>query len=244
MRATQQSGFTLVEAIVAAALSALVLLGGLGLFTTAINVASRSSAQVSSTERGSVAVARVLDMSRECYGLALPTDSSGFTVPVSGTTTANYITTDGSAAAIQLTAPSTAAVTVVDSAGTSHTAGTNFPMTFTNTAGPSITLYRSDSAGNPQPNTGQYLWEVGTPPGQSALPSGGIAMERLLETPTIASNTPDAVTFVRTTDSTATMPSVEIHIVAGDYSAQNGSMTNENSQNQVVGKCVLLRNHP
>lgn len=241
---SNHAGFTLVEVLISASLAGLMLLGGTELFLTSLKVTSRANAQISATTRATVTVARIMDMSRECYGVALPTDASGFVPPVAGTTTANYITTDGSAAALMLTAPSTAAITVNDSTGQTKTAGTDFGMTYTSAAGPTLTLYRSDAHGNPSPNTGQYLWEQGTPPDFPALPSGGQSMTKLGETSAISASIPDQATFVRPDSSTASTPAVEIHLVAADYSTIGGSQTSESATNQIVGKCVLLRNHP
>jgi prepilin-type N-terminal cleavage/methylation domain-containing protein len=244
-KAKSAAGFTLIEVMVAAALATLLLFGGLALFICAIETSSRSGAQVSTTSKAAVTINHILSMSRECYGVALPTDASGFVPPKSGTTAASYITTDGSAAALQLTTPANASVTVINSAGTAETAGTNFPMTYTNTAsGPTLTIYRSDASGNPAPNNGQDLWEVGTPPGQPALPAAGERLVQLAQTAPIAAAIPDLATFVRTPDALTTVPTVEIHIIAADYSIINGTETNEKTGSQIVGKCVLLRNHP
>lgn len=238
------AAFTLVETMVSVAIGAILLTGTMNLYLATLRTSSRTVAQVSSTERASVTIAKIVDISRECYNLALPTDSSGFTVPLAGTSASNYQTTDGSAAALQLTAPSTGAISVSNSAGTTKTAGTDFPVTYVHAAGPTLTLYRSDGAGNPAPNTGQYLWEVGTPPGESALAAGGKKMAVLAETASIAAATSDAVTFVRAPGSTAGVPAVAIHVIASDYSAVNSSQSNESTSTQIVGKCVLLRNHP
>jgi hypothetical protein len=182
-------------------------------------------------------------MARECYSLSLPTDSSGFIAPVTATTSANYITSDGSAAAIQLTAPGTAAVTVVNSAGVNKTSGTDFPITYARSAGSTLTIYRSDSSGNPSPDTGRYLWEIGTPPGMPVLPASGRALEILADTQALANSTADAITFARDPTSTSTAPAVDIHVVVTNYSAINKQQSNESATNTVIGKCVLLRNH-
>jgi len=222
----------------------MLLVGAITVYLSALQAASRSGAQVSSTARAAVTLAQILDISRECYGLALPTDASGFMVPVAGTTVADYLTSDGSAAALLLTAPGTGAVSVVNSAGAAQSAGADFAMTYAKNAGTALTIYRSDSTGLPSPNAGQYLWAVGTPPGQAALPAGGQKVAKLSETAFISANTPDAVTFLRTPGANVGTPSVEIHLIAGDYSAVSDSKTSENTSSQVVGKCVLLRNHP
>ena len=238
------SGYTLLEVLFGAVIGGMILITTFTLYAAAITLASRSSAQVATSARGAVITENIGNMARECYSLSLPTDSSGFVVPVVGTSNSSYITTDGSAAALQLTAPATSSVSVVNTAGQTVVAGTGFPMTYTNSAGSPLTIYRSDGSGNPLPNTGQYLWEQGTPPGQTALPTGGERLAILAQTSTIASNTSDAATFARA-GSSSTTPAVDIHIITDDYDSSNlnGQTGNEGITSQIEAKCVYLFNH-
>ena len=235
-------GFTLIDTLVASVIMGLLLAGGINLYVSTLRIASRSNAQVSATDRAAIIAEQIADLSRESYSFALPTDSSGFVIPVAGKTASDFITEDGNAAALQLTFPVLASVTVVNSVGTACTAasGTNFPLIYTKSAGNVLTIYRSDSAGNPSKDTGQYLWEKGT------LSDGTTVANRfakLGETATVSAALADAATFVRATGSNY---AVEIQIIAGDYSiiGVNGQQDSSGNVTQTIGKWALSRNSP
>jgi hypothetical protein len=226
--------------MIASAIMSVLFGVGVSLYVTTLTAASRNNAQISAMSRGTVIMQQIMRQYRESYSWALPTDASGFVVPKTGTSASNYVTTDGSAAALQIVMPATAAVTVVNSAGTSKISGTDFPITYTRSAGATVTYYRSDTSGNPAPNNGQYLWVCGTPPGQAALPAAGQRYAVLAQTATIAANTADAVVFTR---APGTVPAIEVRIIASDFSAGNGQQNSQKNTATIVGKWILSRNH-
>lgn len=235
-------GFTLTDTLVASVIMGLLLAGGINLYVSSLRIASRSNAQVSATDRAAIIAEQIADLSRESYSFALPTDSSGFVIPVAGKTTSDFITADGNAAALQLTFPVMASIAVVNSAGATCTAaaGTNFPLIYTKVAGNVLTIYRSDNAGNPSKDTGQYLWEKGTLADGTSVSN---RFAKLGETAAVSASIADAATFVRATGSTT---AVEIQIIAGDYSiiGVNGQQDSSGNVTQTVGKWALSRDHP
>ena len=257
----RQHGFTLVEVMVALPLATLLLLGTVCLYIMALQLGSKTSAELATTQDAANAIQQVVEMTREAQAFTLPNET-GFTMPT-GDSVNNFETTLNGATVftgVEVTMPPALKTTDVGYSDTSlkyitvkSATGTDLPATpqsaplafppynCTGTATQQYIIYRADSGGTPDAAAGGFLWEQSL---GSTSPSVSTALCR-----TVATGASNSVQFVRPVDSGgSTLPyQMEIKIISGAYSAINGVQTDEEGNgtytSKLVGKCVLMRDH-
>ncbi len=251
----QRRGFTLLEAMVALTLMALIFTGTMDLCTMAARTTLKVNSQMSASLDSSIALQQVIETIREAQSFSLPNETpanGGSFVMPTGFTGANYSTTlsgENIYTAMEVAQSATAAVTVKDSGG--NTIAVTPAAYNRDAASPStLLIYRGDPNGTPDSNpsgstvrnAGTYLWQC-TVSGAGAT-SGLRALCKSIST------APNAVQFVRPyvgNPAQAQPFQVEVKITSGYYSLVNGSQTNEETNgstvSQLSGKCVLMRDH-
>ena len=255
-RSRRARGFTLVEAMVAMGLMALLLTGTTDLFLTATRTTARAGAQVSANMDGANALQHVTSDTREALWFALPDDPAvasslaAFTPPP-GDTVGQFETTYAGGTVdtgIQLTFPQTTTQTLCNASVGNTLSTTTYDRTQSVPDGSSantLWIYRADAGGVPDAAAGAYLWAYGMEPGTATVVS--YALCKSVDT----NSDPEAVMFVRPTNGAAqplVLPyQVEAKIISSYYSPIGGQQTSEaangTSQTALSGKCVLMRDH-
>ncbi len=261
------AGFTLIEALCSLTVLAVMMFGVMNLYVGALRLESRTQADAYTGEAGANGLRQIAESAREGLYYLLPQETLtgnavSFTtslakIGASGNaantsnpasrfanyTAANFTNTNSSGAVCYTGAfiayPAvTTAINIVTSTGVAPTTAVT-PYDATGTSTTYVLFFRSDSSGNPLPATGTYLWETGTVNGQ-------IVDKAVVKT--IDTNAWNAVEFdrpVNPSTSTVIWSQIQVKIVTGAYSAQNGVNTNEatNGSNDdiTVGKTILLR---
>ncbi len=256
-RASRQSGFTLLEMLLAVSLSSLLILGAMDLLIASSRATVRTQAQVYATGDAANSIQQVIALVREASAFTLPTSGvqntaeAGWNTPT-GTTLGLFSTTLNTVpinTAIEITAPPTLipadngyranvkTIQVQNVAGANYWSITPYNTQGTGTA---VTLiYRGDPDGTPDPDptgstvtgAGTYLWNYAVPLDNSFTLD--IADPNpLLRNPVALcksiSTAPDAVQFVRPVYNTQPVQNqVEVKIISGYYSPINGTQTNE-----------------
>jgi prepilin-type N-terminal cleavage/methylation domain-containing protein len=270
-----QRGFTLMEVMVAMPLALLLLVGAFSLFLGATQMASKTSAQITTAQDAANSVQHVIELVREAQWFCLPGDSAvetnangtnggslalGF-VPQTGASANGYETTLASGETIytgvEITVPTYLQPTDVGYTGSSYSAITVLNKSGSDIALNSTTLpynrdaypigmtvlliYRGDSNMTPDPTAGGYLWE-------GDIAANGTLTNAWAMCKTVATGAQDAVQFVRPYENGEALPyQMEVKITSGTYSAINNQQTDEEGNgtytSQLVGKCVLMRDH-
>ena len=269
-RIARQSGFTLLEMVIAVSLTSLMVLGAMDLLINSSRATVRTQAQIFATGDAANSIQQVIAQLREASTFTLPTSSvantpeTGWNTPT-GTSAGQFSTTLNTLpinTAIEITAPIALTPTAnnykpgVQTIQVQNMAGTgSWPISPYNTqgAGSAVTLiYRGDPDGTPDPDptnntapgAGTYLWQY-TIPSDNSFNVTTHPPTALCKSVSSAS---DAIQFVRPVYNTQPEQNqVEIKIISGYYSPINGTQTNEEtngaSSSQLTGKCVYMRDH-
>ncbi|MGI4787839.1 MAG: PilW family protein [Janthinobacterium lividum] len=237
-----RGGFTLLEVIIATALTLLLFFGALNVYVAAAQMTVSTSASCYAITDGANAVQHTVRDSEEARWLALP-GGTGWTSPGSAPVSA-FQTTDSGAlinTGVQLVYPAAAVVSVQNRSGGSLTV-TPFPYDRSQDLAPMrpLYIYRSNSDGTPNAASGMCLWMYGTEQGQSVN-------KALLSS--LNASQANAVSFSRPLTTTSVMLpyQLQINLVSTYYSplkqAQTSEINSTSQETYVVGKCVLLRDH-
>lgn len=187
----RQSGFTLVEVMVALPLVALLFGGTITLFTEAQRMVQRTSVSVQANQDSAVGLQYIIGTTREAIQFALPPDTASANtngmafVPfdgnvnnykVNGINTAVEMLMPGAASSVKPAAQAaTAGFSILDRSGNAVApAPGGFDRTLAQVSsgvlvsplpGDLVCIYRGDAYANASPSSGQYLWSVRRPAG-------------------------------------------------------------------------------
>lgn len=269
-RGAQQSGFTLLEMLIAVSLTSILSLGAMDLLINSSRATVRTQAQIFATGDAANSIQQVIAQLREASAFTLPTSSvlnnaeAGWITPT-GTSLVLFSTTLNSVpinTAIEITAPPALTPAAngykpgVHGIQVQNIAGSGYwsisPYNTQGTGSAITLIYRGDPNGTPDPDptgsampgAGTYLWQYTVPSDNSfnitAYPPVALCKS--------ISSAPDAVQFVRSVYNAQPVENqVEVKIISGYYSPINGTQTNEEgngaSSSQLTGKCVYMRDH-
>lgn len=235
-----QRGLSLVEVIVATALTLLLFSGALTLYIAAAQLSLRTTASCYAVTDAANTVQRLIRDTEESRWLALP-GTAGWISPGGVPANAFQVTDSGTTlnTGVQLMFSATTAATVLSRNGTTLPV-TPQPYDRTLDAPGPLWIYRSDRDGTPNAASGACLWMYGYEKNQNVS-------KALIYS--LSPTTPNAVTFSRPqTAASILLPyQLQVSLVSTYYSPLKDAQTSEiNSTSQkepVVGKCALLRDH-
>ncbi len=258
-RQNGQVGFTLVEACISIVLMAMLLLGAIDLFVSALRNATNATALIFANDDAATALQSVEESTREAYYFQLP-DEASFTAP-NGYTASNYETTMTYSGSTE-TICTGMLVQMPNKSGTfsvsldNGSAASPAPSVYSRdqgvngiTPGQQILYYRSDSNGTPDPTAGTCLWALTISDADGSQPTYNQPIIK-----TIAPNLSNAVQFLRPQSApngqgvTTSIPyEVEIKVICSYYAPTGGDATNEVSNGEQTtsldGRCVFMRDH-
>ena len=239
----KSAGFTLVEVVVSTGLTLLLFFGAITVYVAATRLTVANGAACYAATDAANAAQHVVQDADEASWIALPGDS-GWTSPGAAPASAFQTADNGSTVftGVELVPPATAAVTVQNGGG-GALAVSPPPYNRSLAYSPSpLWVYRADSDGTPDAPAGKYLWITGTEQTQ--------AVSRAL-TGSLNPQAANAVQFSRPVTASAPQSALpfqlQIKLVSTYYSSfaqtQTSELTTGTQEAQVVGKCVLLRDH-
>ncbi len=254
-RGFNQSGFTLVEAVVGTVLISLVFLGTMQLFIESQRGVQRTGVQVQASQDAAIGLQYVLSNARESWRFALPADGgSSFLVP--GGVISDYQSSTGANTALEMVMPALTNYALRDQAGSKFTLTPGGYDRTAQAGGDILWVYRGDAPapgafnpavrGNPNANSGKYLWACRRPAGATDATQDRyqVICKLILTKRADGTAATDAVQFGR--PSSGVSSEIEVKIVSGDATSINGTQTNEatdgSSVNAMYGKCALMRN--
>ena len=238
---SRKYGFTLVEVIIGGALTLLMFFAAIDVYVASARVATRTSAACASTTDAANTVQRVCQDVQTAHWLALPQESV-WTSP-QGEPPGAFLSSSGGvtvAAGVAFAFPPSASATVQSVSGSPTALSTLADRPAVPQAAVMLWIYRADSDGTPNAQSGQCLWERGTRAGQ--------AVDQAILS-SLPATLPDAVQFGRPTDSTGqALPyQLRFRLLSSVGTAGQGRQTSEMNpdpaQAAAIGKCILLRDH-
>jgi type II secretory pathway pseudopilin PulG len=236
-----QHGFTVLETLVAAFITSLILFGGVVLFAQVARASERSRASSNAVQSAGLGMQWASSELGEAYGLMLPSDFDPYWNAAALGATTSYISPNPSFgsngfaatldAAVFVFYPPTDTTKIKDSAGATLTTASfdRTALTVTKTG----LIFRGNADGSSNPTAGTHLWFW-------LYNNGALASKRVIRKD--LSEAWNAVQFVRTGKRT-----VVIKLVASQsaYGSKNQSSDNFGSGEEVVltsGRSVRLQN--